>query len=70
MFVTNPQKDNFPINISVIVPIYNVENYLRQCLDSCHRQTMVEVEFVCVNDGSTDGSLEIITQQPFSSGKA
>ncbi len=45
--------------VSVLVPIYNVERYLRQCLESLSRQTMQEIEFICLNDGSTDSSLDI-----------
>jgi glycosyltransferase involved in cell wall biosynthesis len=45
--------------ISVIVPIYNVEPYLKECLESIIRQTLPNIEIVCVNDGSTDRSLEI-----------
>ena len=47
--------------ISIIVPIYNVENYLRQCLDSIQNQTYKNKKFECimVNDGSTDNSQQI-----------
>ena len=45
--------------ISVIVPIYNVENYLRKCLDSILEQTFHNLEILLVNDGSTDGSGQI-----------
>ena len=48
--------------VSVIVPIYNVSMYLRQCLDSICGQTLKEVEIICVNDGSTDDSLDIIRE--------
>ncbi len=48
--------------VSLVVPIYNVERYLRQCLDSCIRQTMKEIEIICVDDGSTDRSFEIVKQ--------
>lgn len=48
--------------ISIIVPVYNVENYLRQCLESLMRQTMSELEVVCINDGSTDSSLSILKE--------
>lgn len=47
-------------DISVIVPVYNVENYLDECLDSLERQTDSNIEIICVNDGSTDGSRAIL----------
>lgn len=46
--------------ISVLTPIYNVEPFLPKCLDSLAAQTLAEIEFICVNDGSTDGSLSIL----------
>lgn len=46
--------------VSVIVPIYNEERYLRQCLDSLCHQTLKDIEIICVDDGSKDGSLEIM----------
>ena len=48
--------------ISILVPIYNVERYLRQCLDSICRQTLQDIEIICINDGSTDSSLDIIKE--------
>lgn len=45
--------------VSVIVPMYNVEKYLRQCLDSLADQTLRSIEFICVDDGSTDATLAI-----------
>ncbi len=48
--------------ISVIIPVYNVESYLRQCLDSVVNQTMREIEIICVNDGSTDSSGRILDE--------
>ena len=48
------------VNVSVITPIYNVEKYLCQCLDSLSAQTLSNIEFICVNDGSTDNSLKIV----------
>ena len=49
-------------SISIIVPIYNVNKYLEQCLNSLIYQTLKNIEIICVNDGSNDNSLEIITQ--------
>ena len=46
--------------VSVLVPIYNVEKYLAECLDSLVVQTFSDFEVICINDGSTDGSREII----------
>ena len=45
--------------ISVIVPVYNVENYLEECLESIQNQTYTNIEVIMINDGSTDGSKEI-----------
>ncbi|HHK7549987.1 TPA: glycosyltransferase family 2 protein, partial [Streptococcus pneumoniae] len=45
--------------ISIIVPIYNVENYLRMCLDSIQNQTYQNFECLLINDGSPDNSAEI-----------
>ena len=45
--------------ISVIVPIYNVEKYLRKCVDSIINQTYRNLQIILVNDGSTDGCLNI-----------
>lgn len=50
------------IKVSVIIPVYNVENYLRQCLDSVIGQTLKEIEIICVNDSSTDDSLKILNE--------
>ena len=46
--------------VSIILPVYNVEKYLEACLDSLLAQTLEEIEIVAVNDGSTDGSLQIL----------
>lgn len=48
--------------ISVIIPVYNVEPYLRQCLDSVVNQTLKDIEIICIDDCSTDNSLEILKE--------
>lgn len=48
--------------VSVIVPVYNMGTYLEQCLESLKNQTLSEIEVICVNDGSTDASPQIIEQ--------
>ena len=51
-----------PVKVSVIVPVYNVEQYLSKCLDSLVRQTLEEIEILVVNDGSPDNSQQIIDE--------
>ena len=46
-------------SVSIVIPVYNVEAYLGECLDSACRQSLFSIEMICVNDGSTDGSLAI-----------
>lgn len=46
--------------VSLLIPVYNVERYLDQCLQSAQRQTLENIEIICINDGSTDGSLDIM----------
>ena len=55
-------KIDYTPKVSVIIPVYNVEQYLRECLDSVINQTLKEIEIICVDDGSTDSSLEILTE--------
>lgn len=52
---------NTPL-LSIIIPVYNVENYVRECLDSLLQQELSACEVLCVNDGSTDGSLAILQE--------
>ena len=53
---------NFIPKISVIIPVYNSEQYLRECLDSIVNQSLYEIEIICVDDGSTDNSLNILKE--------
>jgi len=48
--------------ISIVIPVYNVEPYLRQCLDSVVNQTIRDIQIICVNDGSPDGSRDILQE--------
>lgn len=48
--------------VSLLIPIYNVERYLRECLDSAVAQTLEDIEIICINDGSTDSSPSIIRE--------
>lgn len=48
--------------VSIIVPIYNVEDYLEECMESIVRQTLEDIEIICINDGSTDSSMEILSR--------
>lgn len=50
------------IKVSVVIPVYNVEAYLRQCLDSVVHQSLKDIEIICVDDGSTDGSPKILEE--------
>ncbi len=50
------------IKVSVIVPVYNGEKHLEECLDSICNQTLKEIEIICVDDGSTDSSWEILNR--------
>jgi glycosyltransferase involved in cell wall biosynthesis len=50
----------FMIDISVIIPVFNAEQYLNKCLDSIINQTVKNIEIICVDDRSTDGSVEVL----------
>ena len=50
------------IKVSIIIPVFNAADYLAQCLGSAAGQTLKEIEILCVDDASTDGSLEIIKE--------
>lgn len=48
------------VKVSIVIPVYNVEQYLVECLNSAVNQTLHDIEIICVNDGSKDDSLEIL----------
>lgn len=48
------------VKISIIIPVFNNEEYLEQCIESVQRQTVKELEIICVDDGSKDQSAELI----------
>lgn len=50
------------IKVSVIIPVYNMGNYIRECLDSVMRQTLKDIEVICIDDGSTDCSYDILME--------
>ncbi|MCR4793340.1 MAG: glycosyltransferase [Lachnospiraceae bacterium] len=58
----NFEDNNISIKVSIIIPVYNVAHYLRECLNSAINQTLKEIEIICVNDGSTDDSLSILKE--------
>lgn len=48
------------VAISVIIPVYNAERHLEECLDSCLQQTLSQIEIICINDGSIDSTAKIL----------
>jgi glycosyltransferase involved in cell wall biosynthesis len=50
------------VKISVIVPVYGVEKYIKKCMDSLVNQTFKDIEIICINDGSKDSSLSILEE--------
>lgn len=55
-------SDEQIIKVSVIIPVYNAQKYLRECIYSVQKQTMKELEMICINDGSTDDSYKILKE--------
>lgn len=58
--LTNLKKND--IKVSVIIPVHNAQNFLNNCLDSIINQTLTDIEIICIDDGSTDNSLEILKE--------
>ncbi len=58
----NERQENIMVKVSVIVPVYNTEHMLKACIDSLLHQTLQEIELIFVDDGSTDGSLDLLHQ--------
>ncbi len=54
------KEKEIPVQVSVIIPVYNAESHLAACLDSLLAQNELRLEVICVDDGSTDGSLQIL----------
>lgn len=50
------------IKVSIVIPVFNVQKYLHECLDSLINQTLKDIEIICINDGSTDNSLNILKE--------
>ena len=48
--------------VTIVVPIYNVEKYLRKCLNSIVNQTYKNIEIICIDDGSPDNSIDILNE--------
>ena len=46
--------------VSIVIPVYNVAQYLQECLDSLVHQTLQAIEMICVDDASTDGSAALL----------
>lgn len=67
--MTDINNDDFAVKVSVIIPVYNAGAYLRQCMDSVVNQTQEDLEIVCVDDGSTDTSAEILREYAVRDGR-
>ena len=60
LLLKNEEK-NIP-KVSVVIPVYNTENYLKECLNSIMNQTLDEIEIICINDGSKDNSFGTVVR--------
>ena len=52
------------VKVSVIIPVFNVEKYINECVESVVNQTLTDIEIICIDDGSTDNSLNLLKQIP------
>lgn len=50
------------VKVSVIIPVFNVEKYLKECIESISNQSLKDIEIICIDDGSTDNSLNILNE--------
>lgn len=55
-------KNDGQIKVSVVIPVYNMEQYIEECVESVINSTLQDIEILCVNDGSTDSSLDILNE--------
>lgn len=61
--IIKKNKSSDSVCVSVIVPVYNTGKYLKKCLNSIKNQTLKKIEIICIDDGSTDESLEILKKE-------
>ena len=54
------RSSNSKVKVSVVIPIYNSQQYLGECLNTVVNQTLYDIEIICINDGSTDNSSKIL----------
>lgn len=59
---TQDSENTLNTKVSIIIPVYNVERYIRECIDSVLNQTLKEIEVICINDSSPDNCLEILNE--------
>ena len=64
----NEFKNDLTIYVSVVIPSLNVAEYMEECLESVTRQTLKEIEILCIDAGSTDGTLRVIEKYASGSG--
>jgi len=59
-YIGQLRRDGVKVRFSILMPVYNREEYLRQAIDSVLAQTFIDYELIAVDDGSTDGSIELL----------